>query len=130
MTSRRLLLALYPAILGFGFLTTIRVSANVTMPHVFGSHMVLQRDQPLPFWGWAEAGEKVSVQIGDQPSVTATANATGEWRVDLPKMNAGGPYTLKVTGKNGRTAKAQTTDTFVRSEDRWLLKSEQQTLVK
>lgn len=50
--------------------------------------------------------------------------------VSLDETTAVLSYTLKVTGKNGRTAKAQTTDTFVRSEDRWLLKSEQQTLVK
>jgi len=75
-------------------------SAAVTMPHIFGSHMVLQRDQPLPVWGWAKPGEKVSVQLGDQPAVSATASAAGEWRVTLPQMTAGGPFTLKVTGEN------------------------------
>ena len=75
-------------------------SANVTLPHVFGSHMVLQRDQALPVWGWADPGEKVSVQIGDQPAVTTTANKAGQWRVTLPKMPAGGPFTMKVVGTN------------------------------
>jgi hypothetical protein len=50
--------------------------------------------------------------------------------VSLDDTTAVLSYTLKVTGKNGRTAKAQTTDTFVRKDDKWLLKSEQQTLVK
>ncbi|MCX6906673.1 MAG: 9-O-acetylesterase [Verrucomicrobia bacterium] len=75
-------------------------SADVKLPHVFGSHMVLQRDQALPVWGWADPDEQVSVQIGDQPAVTATANKASEWRVTLPKMTAGGPFTVKITGKN------------------------------
>jgi sialate O-acetylesterase len=82
---------------------TVPASANVTLPHVFGSHMVLQRDQALPVWGWAEPGEQVSVQIGDQPAVTTTADKAGAWRVTLPKMTAGGPFTMKITGKNTLT---------------------------
>jgi hypothetical protein len=39
-------------------------------------------------------------------------------------------YTLKVYGKNGRSARAGTTDTFVRQDGKWMLKSEQQTLLR
>ena len=74
--------------------------ADVTLPHIFGSHMVLQRDREVPVWGWADAEEKVSVKIGDKPAVAATANAKGEWRLSLPAMPAGGPFTLTVAGKN------------------------------
>lgn len=86
--------------LGAAVLAAVPAVANVTLPHVFGSHMVLQRDQPLPVWGWAEPGEKVSVQLGDQAAVTTVANPSGEWRVTLPKMAAGGPLTMKINGQN------------------------------
>ena len=33
---------------------------------IFRSHMVLQRDKPVAVWGWAEAGEKVTVAVADQ----------------------------------------------------------------
>ncbi len=46
--------------------------ADVRLPHVFGSHMVLQRDQALPVWGWADAGEKITVQLGDGAPVKNT----------------------------------------------------------
>ncbi|PIW20896.1 MAG: 9-O-acetylesterase, partial [Armatimonadetes bacterium CG17_big_fil_post_rev_8_21_14_2_50_66_6] len=72
----------------------------MTLPHVFGSNMVLQRRKPLPVWGWAAAGEKVSVQLADGPPVTTTANDQGEWRVALPAREAGGPFAMKVTGNN------------------------------
>ncbi|MEN6494108.1 MAG: sialate O-acetylesterase [Thermoguttaceae bacterium] len=87
-------------LLAAGLVITAPASANVTLPHVFGSHMVLQRDQAIPVWGWADPEEKVSVQIDDQPAVTTTANKAGQWRVTLPKMSAGGAFTVKVVGKN------------------------------
>src|SRR5271165_5150775 len=71
-------------VLAAGLAVASPASANVTLPHVFGDHMVLQRDQALPVWGWADPGEKVSVQIGDQPAVTTTASKAGQWRLTLP----------------------------------------------
>lgn len=50
--------------------------------------------------------------------------------VSLDETSAVLSYTLKVTARNGRSAKAQTTDTFVKKDGKWLLKSEQQTLLK
>jgi sialate O-acetylesterase len=86
--------------LAFGLVIAAPASADVTLPHVFGSHMVLQRDRAIPVWGWADPEEKVSVQIGDQPAVTIAADTAGAWRVTLPEMPAGGPFTVKVAGKN------------------------------
>ncbi|NLY02053.1 MAG: sialate O-acetylesterase [Rhodopirellula sp.] len=86
------------AILFFGFAPT-DVSAEVRLPGIFGEHMVLQRDVKLPVWGWAEAGEKVSVRIGDA-AIETTADAAGKWSVRLPALAAGGPLTLEVRGTN------------------------------
>ena len=40
--------------------------ADVKLPAIFGSHMVLQRDQKDRVWGWAEPGEEVTVKIAGQ----------------------------------------------------------------
>jgi len=72
--------------------------ADVRLPAVFGDHMVLQRDTAVPVWGWAEAGEKVTVTLGGQTK-TATADRDGKWSVRLGALKAGGPHTLKVEGK-------------------------------
>jgi hypothetical protein len=53
-----------------------------------------------------------------------------EMLVSLEEASAVLSYTLKVTAKNGRSAKAATTDTYVKKDGSWLLKSEQQTLLK
>ena len=75
------------------------VNADVKMPAVFNSNMVLQRDMNTPVWGWAAPGEAITVTIAEQTKkVTAAPN--GDWSVRLDPVQAGGPYTLTVKGKN------------------------------
>ncbi|WP_028906711.1 sialate O-acetylesterase [Xylanibacter ruminicola] len=69
--------------------------AKVTMPKLFQSGMVVQRGKLIPVWGHADAGETVTVRFNKKVYQT-TADADGRWRVDLPKMKAGGPYQLTV----------------------------------
>ncbi len=78
------------------------VLADVKMPAIFGSHMVLQRDQKDRIWGWAEPGEEVTVAINDQNKSTK-AGADGSWQVVLDPMPAGGPHTMSIKGKNTLT---------------------------
>lgn len=76
-----------------------QVFADVQMPKIFSSKMVLQREMKVPVWGWAEKDEKVTVAIGGQKA-EATADQNGKWMVRLNEFQAGGPYTMIVTGKN------------------------------
>lgn len=69
--------------------------AKVTMPKLFQSGMVVQRGKLIPVWGHADAGETVTVRFNKKVYQT-TADIDGRWRVDLPKMKAGGPYQLTV----------------------------------
>ena len=74
--------------------------ADVRLPAVIGSHMVLQQNAPLPIWGWAEAGEEVTVTL-DSESLKAKADAEGKWKVTFPAMMADGKkHRLKVVGNN------------------------------
>ena len=76
------------------------LQAAVSLPHVFGDNMVLQRGQRVPVWGKADPGEKVTVTFAGQ-SLTSTADAKGAWRVELQplKENATGSEFL-VKGAN------------------------------
>ena len=97
----------------------LTAEAKVTLPQLFQSGMVLQRGKPIPIWGKADAGEQVVVSW-QKKQYTATADANGRWRVDLPKMKAGGPYTLEVSVVGGSANDAiQLTDVMV--GDVWLL---------
>jgi sialate O-acetylesterase len=85
--------------------------AKVSLPQLFQSGMVLQRGKTIPVWGKADAGETVTVTF-NKKQYTAVADEQGCWRVDLPKMKAGGPYELTVNN-------LQFTDVLI--GDVWLL---------
>jgi len=72
--------------------------AEPVLPHLFSDHMVIQRETEIRIWGWADAGEKISVSLGIGSGQT-TADSNGHWRVNLPPMRAGGPFALTVQGK-------------------------------
>ncbi|RLS53541.1 MAG: sialate O-acetylesterase [Planctomycetota bacterium] len=74
--------------------------ANVRLPEIISNNMVLQKDIPLPIWGWADAGEEVTVTLGESTQTTK-ANGAGKWKVTLPAITtAGGPHEMTVKGKN------------------------------
>lgn len=76
------------------------VFADVRMPAVFGDHMVLQQQQKIRIWGWADVGESVTVTLGSNKE-TAKANDSGRWQVELPPMTANKvATTINVQGKN------------------------------
>ncbi len=70
-------------------------SAQLRLPAVFSDHMVVQRDMPVPVWGWADANAKVSVRWQGR-AIETTAATDGSWRVVLPPTPAGGPGELAV----------------------------------
>ncbi len=74
--------------------------AAVTLPAVFGDHMVLQRDRALPVWGTDAPGTAITVRLGEA-SVTGQAGADGTWRVALPAQAASAePRALVVEGSS------------------------------
>ncbi|GHB94603.1 sialate O-acetylesterase [Cerasicoccus arenae] len=75
------------------------LSADVTLPHLFSDHMVLQRNLADPVWGKADPGETVSVTIAGQKHETV-ADADGKWGVTLDPMPAGGPLQMIIKGNN------------------------------
>ncbi|MBP1639546.1 MAG: protein of unknown function acetylesterase [Bacteroidetes bacterium] len=76
-------------------LCTNKVNATVKLPRLISDGMVLQRDVPLKIWGWADPKEKVKVEFLGKIYQTK-ADKQGNWKVDLPAIAAGGPYTMKV----------------------------------
>ena len=80
-----------------GILST---EAKVQLPRLFQSGMVLQRNKAIPVWGKADPQEKVTIRWNKR-EYAAVADDSGRWRIDLPKMKAGGPYVLEVKGEDG-----------------------------
>jgi sialate O-acetylesterase len=75
--------------------------ADVKLPAIFCDHMVLQREAPLPVWGWAAPGEEVSAFLDSEKPVVVKADKLGKWKLTLAAHKADGkPHTLTVKGKN------------------------------
>jgi hypothetical protein len=75
----------------------LQAEAKLTLPALISDGMVLQREQPVTLWGAAKAGESIQVKFApQQPAYTTVADAQGSWRIALPAMKAGGPYTLQI----------------------------------
>lgn len=62
--------------------------AELKVSSVFGDHMVLQRDQPVPVWGKTKPGTEVMVRFRDQ-TVRATADTQGKWMAELSALSVG-----------------------------------------
>ncbi len=92
-----------PRLVLAALLTGTALHADVVLAPLFTDHGVLQRDQSVPVWGTADAGEVVTVTFAGQ-TVSTTATADGTWSVELAAMpaNATG-QSLTVAGNNTLT---------------------------
>jgi sialate O-acetylesterase len=75
------------------------VGEGLCVSNVFQSNMVLQRDKPVPVWGWADAGAKITV-IFDEKEQVATAAEDRSWKVQLHAMpSSSEPRVMTITGE-------------------------------
>ncbi len=95
MNYRKLLLSL-----GLGGAMVAQLSADVRMPKIFSDSMVLQRETASPVWGWADDGEKVTVEFAGQKK-EAVADENGKWMIKLDSLSADkNPRQITVRGRN------------------------------
>ncbi len=71
------------------------VFSQLRLPAIFADHMVLQRNQANPVWGWAQPGSRVQVAFKGK-IYAATADTGGEWSVQLEPQQPGSAGTLRI----------------------------------
>lgn len=87
-------------LLATGLLSLARAQGAVTVSNLFTDHMVLQQGQPVPVWGWAAPGEKVTVEFAGQTKI-ASADDNGRWTVQLDPLKASAESRImKIRGGN------------------------------
>lgn len=72
---------------------------GLSLPEIYGNGMVLQRNKPLKINGTANAGEKVTVTLGNNTEST-TAGKDGKWSLTMPPMPATTGLTMTVSSGN------------------------------
>ncbi|QEK51818.1 sialate O-acetylesterase [Pedobacter aquae] len=73
--------------------------ADVKLPRLISDGMVLQRNVPLKIWGWASAGEQVTLRFKNK-AYKVTTSDNGVWNINLKPLKAGGPYEMDIKGNN------------------------------
>jgi len=88
-------------LLGLFFLTfSFSADAKILLPQILGNDMVLQREKPVNIWGFAAAGEKVTVNFAGQTKTTVT-DGKGNWIVVLsPLKTSATPQKMIISGSN------------------------------
>ncbi|HVX52068.1 MAG TPA: hypothetical protein VHB48_18055 [Chitinophagaceae bacterium] len=75
--------------------------ANITLPSVIGSNMVLQQKSDVKIWGWGNPLEKVFVTTSwDNKTDSTLVPPDAGWYVTVHTPAAGGPYTVTIKGNN------------------------------
>ena len=93
-----------------GFCLTVQAEEELRFAKIFTDHGVLQREMPVPVWGWGTPGAEVKVEFAGQAKSTA-ADKSGRWLVRLdPMPTSAEPRDLKATSGS---AVAQLTDILV-----------------
>lgn len=85
------------------FFVIAGAAADVTLPALFGDHMVLQQNAQVPIWGWARPGEEIRVKGSWQwlGGTDTVADENGQWKVKIKTPKATNePITLTITGDN------------------------------
>jgi len=79
------------------------LQAAIQLPPFFSDGMVLQRDGTAPLWGTASPNEAITAELNHQ-TVSATADAKGNWSAAFKGLAAGGPFTLTIKGGSDTVA--------------------------
>ena len=102
---KQLLLA-FLAVVALTVIISQPLLAEVKLPSIFGSNMVLQQQTDVAFWGKAAAGSNVSVKTSwNGKSYSTRADKDGNWKLKVTTPAAGGPYTVTVSDGKAITLK-------------------------
>ena len=75
--------------------------ADIKLPQIIGSNMVLQQKTTIKVWGWGDSGEKITLTANWQKNkLSTTTGSDGKWYIDLETIEGGGPYQIVLKGKN------------------------------
>ncbi len=82
-------------------LLSISLSANIRLPAVIGSHMVLQQKSEVIIWGWCDVSEDVKLKASwDTTTYLTTGSTSAKWEIKIKTPVAGGPYQVTIYGNN------------------------------
>jgi sialate O-acetylesterase len=97
MKKNILTVCLFLFFLSSGFIA----NAEVRLPAILGSHMVLQQKSLVKIWGWSDPSEKITISTDwDTTTYHIAGIPDGKWLTQINTPAAGGPYKITIKGSN------------------------------
>ena len=81
-------------------IASCQTHSNLKLPSLIGDNMLLQQKTNAKIWGKATPGSKINVSASWNVIGKTNADKQGKWSVILPTPEAGGPYTITISGKD------------------------------
>ncbi len=82
-------------------LTTVK--AEISLPNIFSSNMVLQRQAEVKLFGWAHPGEEFTITTSwDNKEYDIKTEINAKWSILVDTPKAGGPYSIVFNGKSNK----------------------------
>lgn len=84
-----------------GLLINNNLYADIRLPNIIGSHMVIQQNTTVKIWGWGAPEEKVIIKTGwDTVTYQTITQNSAKWSVEIKTPKSGGPYQISIAGNN------------------------------
>jgi len=81
--------------------STLPIRAEIRLPNILSSNMVLQQRSQVSLWGWCDPGEKIKIAASWNDKVdSVTGTRDGRWQLTVQTPAAGGPYSIAFHGWN------------------------------
>jgi sialate O-acetylesterase len=75
--------------------------AKLLVSKLYSDHMVIQRNQPIVVWGWADVNATIKISFNNLEH-TSIVNDKGDWKVVLPMMKEGGPFEMIISSSEDK----------------------------
>ena len=77
------------------------IYAEVKLPAIVSSNMVLQRNTDVVLWGWADKKEKITIETSwlNEP-LEIKADKDGNWKVQVATTDSKAPQTIQIKSKD------------------------------
>ena len=78
------------------------IHAQLRLPSILSSGMVLQQNDSVSLWGWAAPAEKILVTASWSSRADSTITGNGaRWKMKIKTPAAGGPFTISIVAASG-----------------------------
>lgn len=77
------------------------INAEVKLPSIVSSNMVLQRNTTVVLWGWADANEKITIKTSwANELIYIQADNKGNWSIDVKTTNSKDIQSVNIKSKS------------------------------